>query len=44
MTVTWSLATVMGDNKINNANKCRQIAGNFDSHADGAVQCRVHAR
>ncbi len=29
---------VMGDNKIDNANKCRQIAGNFDGHADAAVQ------
>ncbi len=37
MTVTWLLAMVMGDNKIDDANKCRQIAGNSDGHADAAV-------
>ncbi len=29
MTTTWSLATVMGDNKIANAKTCRKIASNF---------------
>ncbi len=28
---------IIGDDK-----KCRQIAGDFDHHADAAVQCRVH--
>jgi cytochrome b subunit of formate dehydrogenase len=32
MTVTWLLATVMGDNKIDKANKCIQIAGGSDGH------------
>jgi hypothetical protein len=27
---------------IGNDEKCRQIAGNFDHHADAAVQCGVH--
>jgi hypothetical protein len=44
MTVTWLLAMVIGDNKINNANKFRQIAGNFDGHADAAVQCGVQCQ
>jgi hypothetical protein len=27
---------------IGNDKKCRQIAGDFDHHADAAVQCRAH--
>jgi hypothetical protein len=42
MTVTWLLATVMGNNKINNAKRCRNIAGNFDHHGDALVQSRAH--
>jgi hypothetical protein len=33
---------VVANNKINNAKKCRQTAGNFDCHVDAAVQCRAH--
>jgi hypothetical protein len=28
--------------EIDNTKKCWQIAGNFDGHADGAVQCGTH--
>ncbi len=42
MTITWPLAMVMGDNKINNANNCRQIASDIDGHANAAVQCGAH--
>jgi hypothetical protein len=42
MTVTWSLATVMGDNKTDDANKCRKITGDFDRRGDAAVQCGAH--
>jgi hypothetical protein len=41
MTVTWLLATVMGDNKIEDTKKSSKIAGNFDHHGDAAVQCRA---
>jgi hypothetical protein len=37
MTVTWSLAEVMDNNKIDNAKKCRKTAGNFDHHGDVLV-------
>jgi hypothetical protein len=33
---------VMGNNRINDYEKCRQIADNFDPHAAGAIQCNVH--
>ena len=33
---------VMGNNKINDEGKCRQIAGKFDDHTDAAVQCGVY--
>ncbi len=36
MTITLSLVMVIGDNKIDNANKCRHIAGNFDGRVDTA--------
>jgi hypothetical protein len=28
--------------RIDNNEKCRQIAGNFDCHADAVVQCGAH--
>jgi hypothetical protein len=42
MTITWLLATVMGDNKIDDAKRCRKIAGNFDHHGDASVQSGAH--
>ncbi len=33
---------VVANNEIDDHKKCRQIAGNFDGHADVAVQCVVH--
>jgi hypothetical protein len=33
----WSLATVVANNEFDNNKRCRQIAGNFDGHADAAV-------
>jgi hypothetical protein len=42
MTVTWLLATVMVDNKIDDANKSRKNTGNFNHHGDAAVQCGAH--
>jgi hypothetical protein len=42
MAVTWSLATLMGDNKINDAKRCRKIAGSFDHHGDVLVQSGAH--
>jgi hypothetical protein len=32
----------VANNEINNDKKCRQIACNFDCHADTALQCGVH--
>ncbi len=31
-----------GQQQIDNNKKCRQIAGNFDCHADAAVHGRAH--
>jgi hypothetical protein len=31
-----------GRQQIDDNEKCRQITGNFDCHADAAVRCRVH--
>ncbi len=42
LTMTWSLPQVVGNNRINDDKKCRESAGDFDHHADAAVQCRVH--
>jgi hypothetical protein len=42
MTVIWLLAMVMGNNKINDTNRCKKIAGNFDHHGDALVQSGVH--
>jgi hypothetical protein len=33
---------VVANNKINSNNKYTSNAGNFDGHADTAVQCGVH--
>jgi hypothetical protein len=33
---------VVANNEFNDNKKCRQIAGNFDGHADAAVQCVAH--
>jgi hypothetical protein len=33
---------VMGNNKINNYKKCRQIEDDFDHHAAGAIWRDVH--
>ena len=38
LTITWSLAYII----LCANEKCRQIAGNFDCHADAAVRCGVH--
>jgi hypothetical protein len=42
MTITWSLSMVVGDNRINDNEKCRESAGDFDHHADAAVQHKAH--
>jgi hypothetical protein len=34
----------VANNKIDDNKKCREIAGNFDGHADVAVQCRIHCQ
>jgi hypothetical protein len=33
---------VVGDNKIDDSEKCRRITGNFDCHCNAAVQCDAH--
>jgi hypothetical protein len=33
---------VVGDNGIDGDEKCREIAGDFDHHADAVVQCVAH--
>jgi hypothetical protein len=42
LTITWSLTNVLCKQIISNDKKCRRIAGDFDHHADAAVQCGVH--
>jgi hypothetical protein len=42
MTITWALSIIVGNNGIDGDKKCRESAGDFDHHADAAVQCRVH--
>jgi hypothetical protein len=32
----------VANNEIDNNKKCKQIAGNFESHANAAVRCEVH--
>ncbi len=39
MTITWCLSVVVGNNGINDDKKCRESTGDFDHHADVAVQC-----
>ena len=41
-TITWSLAIIIGDNKINNTNKYTSNAGYFDCHADAEERCGAH--
>ena len=38
LTITWSLAYIMSKQRIDDIRKCRQIAGDFDCHADAAVR------
>jgi hypothetical protein len=40
--MTWYLATVVGNNKIDYDKNCRQIAGNLDHLADVVVQRGAH--
>ena len=42
LTITWSLAYIMPKQRIDDIRKCRQIAGDFDCHADAVVGCGVH--
>jgi hypothetical protein len=42
MTITWALSMVVGNIGIDKNEKCRESAGDFDHHADAAVQCGVH--
>ncbi len=42
MTITWAISTVVGDNGIDDDEKRRETAGDFDHHADAAVRCRAH--
>jgi hypothetical protein len=42
LTIILSFAADATKNKTNDNNKCREIAGNFDRHADAAVQCGGH--
>jgi hypothetical protein len=37
MTMTWSLSMVVGNNTIDDNEKCRESAGDFDHHADVVV-------
>ncbi len=32
----------MGDNKIDDNKKCRQIDDDFDCHAAGGIRCNAH--
>jgi hypothetical protein len=40
--ITLSLAYIVYKHRIAVNKKCRQIADNFDCHADAAVGCRAH--
>jgi hypothetical protein len=42
MTRTWSVSTVVGNNGIDDKEKCRESAGDFNHHADAAVLCGAH--
>ena len=39
LTITWLLSMVVGMIEIGYDEKCRPITGNFDHHADAALQC-----
>jgi hypothetical protein len=41
MTITWALSMVVGNNRIDDNEKCRESAGDFD-HLDAAVRCGAH--
>jgi len=41
-TITMLFSYVGGQQRIGNNKKCRQIAGDFDCHADAAVRCGAH--
>jgi hypothetical protein len=40
--MTWSLTYIMCKQLIGDNEKCRQIAGDFDCHADEVVRCGAH--
>ena len=42
MTITWALFMVVGNIGIDKNEKCRESAGDFDHHADAAVQFGAH--
>jgi hypothetical protein len=42
LTKTWSLSTVVGTIENDDDEKCWQITGNLDHHADAAVRCGAH--
>jgi hypothetical protein len=42
MTITWSLSRVVQIIQIDDDQKCRQIAGGFNHHADVVVQYGAH--
>jgi hypothetical protein len=42
MTIKWSLATVVGDNRIDDYKENREITGCFYDHGDVEVRCRAH--
>ena len=42
LTITMLFSYVSGQQQIGNNKKCRRIAGNFNCHADAAVQRRAH--
>ena len=42
LTITWYYTYIMCKQRIDDNKKCRRIAGDFDCHADAAVQCGVH--
>ena len=42
LAITWSLAYIMCKQQIDKNEKCRQIAGDFDCHADAAAGCGAH--
>jgi hypothetical protein len=39
---TWALSMVVGDNQIDEEEKCRESAGDFDHHEDATVQRGMH--